>query len=132
MRGWILICVTVVLACSVCSEASAWGFRSRSVSTTRTVTTQRYASPQAACQAKAAAMAAMGVMKHMGGGFAGGSAEGVGRGATAAQASANCCFSGQLPVLGHAVAYGHGSYFACKIYAGGSKVAVRTRAVLRR
>lgn len=131
MIRWILgVAVVLIFA----GESSAWPFRGRSVSVERTVSVQRYSSPQAACEAKAAEMARIGRVCHVGGGFAGGTAEGVGGGATAAQASANCCFSGQLPVLGHAVAFGHGRWFAVKIYAGGSRtVSVhRTRSVFRR
>lgn len=104
------------VVCAISSEASAWPFRGRAVSVTKTRTVNAYASPQAACEAKAAKMAAMGVMRHLGGGFAGGNAEGVGRGATAAQATRNCCFYGVRVCIGSAVAYGHGSWFACRIY----------------
>lgn len=117
MQRWILVCVAVALSCSVCSEASAWGFRSRSVSTTRTVTVNRYASPAAAVADKAARMAASCMMAHLGGGFGGGNAEGVGCGATAAAALSACCFTGQRVCIASAVRQGkNGRWYAVKIF----------------
>ena len=121
MRGWVWLIVLVAILSA--NEASAWP-RNQKVT--------RYSSPQAACEAKVAMMAARGIMAHLGGGYGGGSAEGIGSGKTAAQASANCCFSGQLPCLGSATAFGHGSWFACKIYAEGPQTRMRTRTILRR
>jgi hypothetical protein len=134
--------VQVLLALFVvslfCSEASAWPFRNRSVSASvsRTVSVQRYSSPQAACEAKAAAMAASCRMAHLGGGFGGGSAEGVGCAASASAALGNCCFTGKLPLLGSAVCRGrNGMYYACKVFSSGGSRSVnvqRSRQVIRR
>jgi len=116
MQRWILVCVAVALSCSVCSEASAWGFRSRSVSTTRTVT--RYTgTPAQVAYAKAARMAELGARGHIGGGMAGCTAEGTGRGTTAAMASAACCFTGVRKCAACAVVKGrNGLYYAVKLY----------------
>ena len=119
MRSWILVCLAVALSCSVCSEASAWGWRSRSVSTTRTVTTQRYASPQAACQAKAAAMAASGTFRHLGGGYGpGGRAEGIGMASTPGKALAICCYANSRVCIASSVVWSSRlrSYVAVRIY----------------
>lgn len=119
MQRWILVCVAVVFTCSICSEASAWGFRSRSVSTTRTVTTQRYASPQAACNDKAARMAASGAFRHLGGGYGpGGRAEGIGMASTPGKALAICCYANSRVCIASSVVWSEKlrSYMAVRIY----------------
>ena len=102
-----------------CSEASAWPFRSRNVevSRSRSVSVQRYSSPQAACETKAAAMAASCRMAHLGGGFGGAKAEGVGCAVTAQAALSACCFTGKRKLAASAVVRGrNGMYYACKAF----------------
>lgn len=54
---------------------------------------------------------------HPGGGFGGCRAEGVGSGSTAAQALANCCFTGARRCAAAAVTRGaNGRYYACKLF----------------
>lgn len=113
--------VQVLLALFVvslfCSESSAWPFRNRSVAVSRSVSIQRYSSPQAACEAKAAAMAASCRMAHLGGGFGGAKAEGVGCAATAQAALSACCFTGKRKLAASAVVRGrNGRYYACKAF----------------
>lgn len=114
MVRWIAVMVAVALF-GVASEASAWGFRNRTVSVSRTVNV--YASPGAAVADKAARCAASCRMAHLGGGFGGGNAEGVGMGATASIALSQCCFTGQRVCIASAVRQGkNGRWYAVKIY----------------
>jgi hypothetical protein len=92
-------------------------YRTASATVSQTRNVGGYASPAAAAEAKASRCAAAGVMAHLGGGYGGGSAEGVGRGPTPAAALANCCFTGQRPLLASAVRQGRdGSWYAVKIF----------------
>lgn len=101
-----------------CGEASAFLFnRRRRTNTVNTVNTQ-YTSPQHAADSKADIMAERGIFRHLGGGYGGGNAEGIGRASTANGALNNCCFTGQRTVLGQAVRWSEKlrSYIAVKIY----------------
>jgi hypothetical protein len=83
---------------------------------TRTVSSS-FSSPQAAASFKAARMAATGVFRHLGGGFGGGHAEGIGYSTSSPQAALNaCCYTGQKRVAGSSVVRGKGGWYACKIY----------------
>ena len=107
-------CLTALTA----GEASAWPF-GRSVSRTSTVTrtVNVYASPQAECSAKAAKQAANCRMAHLGGGFGGANAEGVGCAMTAQAALNACCFTGKRRLAASAVVRGrNGMYYACKVF----------------
>ncbi len=73
--------------------------------------------PQAVAEAKAQRAAAMRIKGHLGGGFGGGRAEGVGFSTSSAQHALNiCCFTGQRPVAGSAVVRGADGWYAVKIY----------------
>ena len=73
--------------------------------------------PQAVAQQKASRMAAMQYGWHLGGSFGGASYEGVGVGATAAQALNNCCFTGYRVIAGQSVVQGgNGMWYACKLF----------------
>lgn len=111
-----LIAVTVILFAT--QDASAWPFRAKAVSVTRTRTVTRFAgTPQQVAQSKASYMAERGLRGHVGGGFAGCVAEGTGRGATAAIALANCCFTGTRKCAAAAVVKGkNGVWYAVKLF----------------
>ena len=67
------------------------------------------------CLTKARILAARGRVFHPGGGMGGYHYEGVGSGATANQALANCCYSGQRRVAAQAVVKGaNGRYYAVR------------------
>jgi hypothetical protein len=67
------------------------------------------------CLAKARILAARGRVFHPGGGMGGYHYEGVGSGATASQALANCCYSGKRRVAAQAVVKGaNGRYYAVR------------------
>jgi hypothetical protein len=107
--------ITMLLGFMV-TEAYAWPrFRRRVRSST--VSTVRYSgSPSQVAYQKASEMARRGVMTHLGGGYGGANAEGVGFGSTATAALNNCCFTGQRTVAGSAVVRGRSGYYAVKLY----------------
>lgn len=73
--------------------------------------------PQEVAAAKAQQAASWGVKGHIGGGFGGANAEGVGFSTYSAQnALNNCCFTGQRPVAGSAVVRGNDGWYAVKMY----------------
>jgi len=118
-----LFFVAVAMFGLVASEASAWTLRRShtNVSVTASaasVTVSSYGSPQAAASSKASRMAASGTFRHLGGGFGGGRYEGIGRGPTPQSALANCCYTGQRPLLASSVVWSSrlGSYVAVKIF----------------
>lgn len=121
MRGSTALAALALLVL-LSADADAWPRRSRSSgpayrTTSTTVSVGGYASPAAAATDKANRCAGSCVMAHLGGGFGGGNAEGVGRGATPSAALANCCFTGQRPLLASAVRQGrNGSWYAVKIF----------------
>jgi len=74
-------------------------------------------SPQAVAVNKANFAASRGIKGHVGGGFGGGNAEGVGFSTySAANALNNCCFTGQRKLAGSAVVRGRDGWYACKIF----------------
>jgi len=73
--------------------------------------------PQAVADAKAQRAASQRIKGHLGGGFGGGNAEGVGFSTRSAQdALNNCCYTGQRRVAGSAVYRGSDGWYAVKIY----------------
>lgn len=71
----------------------------------------------ALCLRKAQRQAALGRCCHVGGGFGGARAEGVGMAMSAAAALSNCCFTGQRRLAASAVVRGsNGRYYACKLF----------------
>ncbi len=105
------------LMVAVCvSSADAWPRRSRT-SRTSSPATVYAGGPQAVAEAKAARSAAQRIKGHLGGGFGGANAEGVGFSTYSAQHALNsCCFTGQRPVAGSSVARGSDGWYAVKIY----------------
>ncbi len=93
-------------------------FRSRTPSVSARVSGRAWSGgPQEVATAKAERAAALGIKGHLGGGFGGGNAEGVGFSTVSAQhALNNCCFTGQRRVAGSAVARGRDGWYAVKIY----------------
>lgn len=74
-------------------------------------------SPQAVANYKAGVMASQNRMRHIGGGYGGANAEGVGAGRTAQQALNNCCFTNRRPLVASAVKRGSsGTFYACKLF----------------
>ena len=67
-------------------------------------------------QNKADRMARNGRMGHLGGGFGGGRAEGVGVGSTRQSAIRNCCFWGRRTPIDIGVATNGRRWYACVIY----------------
>ena len=73
--------------------------------------------PQALAEQKAQQKASMGNKGHIGGGFGGANAEGVGFSTrSAADALANCCFAGRRPCVGAAVVRGRDGWYAVRLY----------------
>lgn len=93
-------------------------FRSRTPNASARVSGRAWSGgPQEVATAKAERAAALSFKGHLGGGFGGGNAEGVGFSTVSAQhALNNCCFTGQRPVAGSAVARGRDGWYAVKIY----------------
>lgn len=110
----IVIAVLLLVFCT--SNADAWPRRSASRRTTTTKTVFS-GGPQAVAEAKAQRSAASRIKGHLGGGFGGGNAEGVGFSTSSAQHALNiCCFTGQRPVAGSSVVRGSDGWYAVKIY----------------
>ena len=106
-----LICVVLFA-----SDASAQRW-SRTRSTSVRKSTSYTGGPQTVASAKASRAAAHGIRGHLGGGFGGGHAEGVGFSTRSAADALNaCCFTGQKRVAGSAVARGRDGWYAVKIY----------------
>ena len=95
---------------------------SRSTSTSAPITpqaTSSYSTPAVSvslAQSKADRMASSGTMGHLGGGFGGGRAEGVGTGSTRQAAIQNCCYWGQRTPLDIGTATNGSRWYACVIY----------------
>lgn len=74
-------------------------------------------SPAQVAAYKAGVQASRNRMSHIGGGYGGANAEGVGSGRTAQQALNNCCFTGRRPLVASAVRQGsNGMWYACKLF----------------
>ena len=67
-------------------------------------------------QSKANRMAANRTLAHLGGGFGGGRAEGVGVGSTREAAIRNCCYWGQRTPIDIGAAQNGNRWYACVIY----------------
>ena len=67
-------------------------------------------------QMKANRMARSGRMAHLGGGFGGGHAEGVGTGSSRESAIRNCCYWGRRTPIDIGAASNGRRWFACVIY----------------
>ena len=109
------IAIAAFLVLSFTCDADAWPRQRRS----RTTGTKKTWSggPQEVASAKAQYAASRGIRGHVGGGFGGASAEGVGFSAhSAQQALNNCCFTGQRRVAGSSVVRGSNGWYAVKIY----------------
>lgn len=73
--------------------------------------------PQAVAEAKARRKAELGIKGHIGGGFGGCSAEGVGFSTQSAQAALNsCCFTGVRRPAASSVVRGADGWYAVKLY----------------
>ena len=73
--------------------------------------------PQQVAERKAQQSAARGIKGHLGGGFGGANAEGVGFSTSSAQQALNhCCYTGQRRVAGSSVVRGSDGWYAVKIY----------------
>lgn len=124
--------IAAVLTIVIVSDADArpWRRRIFRQNRTRSVYTNNYTNyssntagvsygsgPQATAANKAASSAARMYKGHLGGGFGGGNAEGVGFSTYSAQhALNNCCFTGQRVVAGSSVVRGADGWYAVKIY----------------
>ena len=73
--------------------------------------------PQSVAAAKAQYCASRGIKGHVGGGYGGANAEGVGFSTRSAQQALNsCCYTGQRRVAGSSVARGSDGWYAVKLY----------------
>lgn len=120
--------LALVLVTVVACDAYAWPFRRRASNWNNTNYTYTYSNtysnantygggPQAVAEAKASRSASMGIKGHIGGGYGGANAEGVGFSTYSAQhALNNCCFTGQRSVAGSAVVRGNDGWYAVKLY----------------
>lgn len=116
------LAIALLLICASVSDAARWRFgrRSRvryssSYSAVQKSSVQK--GPQALAYQKASICAANGRCYHVGGGYGGGRAEGVGWSSYSAQAALNnCCYTGQRRVAGSAVVRGSRGWYAVKIY----------------
>jgi hypothetical protein len=116
-RGFLL---SLILLVFVTQSADAFIFRlfRRGRRSSVSVNVRIGGSPQQICQQKAQIQANRGGRCfHPGGSFGGCRYEGVGSGATAAQALNNCCYTGQRRCAASAVVRGrNGRYYACKLF----------------
>ena len=86
-------------------------------STTSYSQTRYSGGPQSVASSKASRAASTMTKGHLGGGFGGGTAEGVGFSTYSAQdALNNCCYTGQRSVAGSSVVRGADGWYAVKIY----------------
>jgi hypothetical protein len=113
MRVLMAAILVMVFVC----EADARVLRRARISQAPSSKTVYSGGPQAVAEAKAQRAAAMRFKGHLGGGFGGGRAEGVGFSTRSAQDALNhCCFTGQRRVAGSAVVRGADGWYAVKIY----------------
>ena len=89
-------------------------------SRTYTATTSSHSwsgGPQSVASAKAQYSASRNIKGHVGGGYGGANAEGVGFSTASAQSALNgCCFTGERRVAGSSVVRGSDGWYAVKIY----------------
>ncbi len=108
--------IAMFLIVILVSDADARPRRRRSSGGTNTSTSYS-GGPQAVASAKAQRAASAGIRGHLGGGFGGANAEGVGFSTYSAQAALNnCCYTGKRTVAGSAVVRGANGWYAVKIY----------------
>ena len=113
VRFAIAVCLIVIFV----SNADARPRRRRGAVQTTVGSTSWAGGPQAVASAKARRAAAGGIKGHLGGGFGGGNAEGVGFSTYSAQSALNsCCFTGERRVAGSSVVRGADGWYAVKIY----------------
>ena len=113
MRVMIAAFLVIVFVC----QADARPWRRSGTSQTSGSSTVLSGGPQAVASAKAQRSASQRIRGHIGGGFGGGNAEGVGFSTRSAQdALNNCCFTGQRRVAGSSVVRGSDGWYAVKIY----------------
>lgn len=109
--------IATFLVCITVSNVDARPRWRRGRSGTTTYSTVFSGGPQEVAAAKASQAAAGGVKGHLGGGFGGANAEGVGFSTQSAQDALNkCCFTGQRTVAGSSVVRGADGWYAVKIY----------------
>lgn len=115
MRSLISLLFVVVLAGNA-SAATRWT-RHRTTHTSSSSSVSFSGGPQDVASAKASRMASNGVLRHLGGGYGGANAEGIGFSTrSASDALNNCCFTGQKKVAGSSVVRGNSGWYACKLY----------------
>jgi hypothetical protein len=116
-RSMMRVLMAAILVMVFVCEADARVWRRARTSSATSSKTVYSGGPQAVAEAKAQRAAAMRVKGHLGGGFGGGRAEGVGFSTRSAQdALNNCCFTGQRRVAGSSVVRGADGWYAVKIY----------------
>ena len=109
------IALAVLLVLVFVCDADAWPRRRRS--TTYSTNISWSGGPQSVASAKAQYSASRRIHGHLGGGYGGANAEGVGFSTYSAQnALNNCCYTGQRRVAGSSVFRGSDGWYAVKIY----------------
>jgi hypothetical protein len=111
----ITMAVLLIVLCAAEADARS---RRRTTGTVTTGTGTVWAGgPQEVATAKAQQAASLGAKGHLGGGYGGGNAEGVGFSTRSAEDALNhCCFTGQRPLAGSSVVRGADGWYAVKIY----------------
>ena len=111
------IALAVSLILFFACDVHAWPRWRRSRTRTTTSRTVYSGGPQAVASAKANRAASSRIKGHLGGGFGGANAEGVGFSTYSAQSALNnCCFTGKRRVAGSAVVRGSDGWYAVKLY----------------
>lgn len=118
MRALTALLIVLFLAGSAEARWRLFKPRARhSVATTARPSVGLSGGPQSVAEAKAERAARLGIRGHQGGGFGGGSAEGIGFSTHSARAALNaCCFTGTRVCIGQHVARGAGGWYAVKIF----------------
>jgi hypothetical protein len=110
------IAMAALLVVVCVSSADAWPRRLSGRRTSSTATVYS-GGPQAVAEAKAQRSASQRIKGHLGGGYGGANAEGVGFSTSSAQHALNiCCFTGQRSVAGSSVVRGSDGWYAVKIF----------------
>lgn len=113
MRIAIAVWLVVLCAC----DAAARPRRQTAGGRTPDTKTVWTGGPQSVAAAKAQRAASLGIKGHLGGGFGGANAEGVGFSTRSAQdALSRCCFTGKRAVAGSSVVRGFDGWYAVKVY----------------
>ena len=112
----IRIAIAAFLVLVFVCDADARPRRRRSTNY-NTTTTVYGGGPQSVAASKAQTSASRRIKGHVGGGFGGANAEGVGFSSYSAQQALNsCCYTGQRRVAGSSVVRGSDGWYAVKIY----------------